>query len=218
SRRRVRRGLRRKAMRRILQQPMNLLVCIFSLFPALVFGQVTQADYERAAGLRERFQGLAINVPDRANAIENTSRFWYRKSVKGGHEFVLVDAEMLMKKPAFDHAKLAAALSTATTQTVTALTLPFSTFTFVDNETAIEFAVSGATWRCELSGYSCAKGVARRPGGERGRPPEESPEDNPQEFTNDVIDGMVDLSPQSQQPPQGLQLPGEERPRGNQDP
>src|SRR5262245_49570292 len=208
-------------MRRNRQRPMNLLLCIFSLFPALVFGQITQADYERAAGLREKFQGLAINVPERANAIENTSRFWYRKSVKGGSEFVLVDAEMLTKKPAFDHTKLADALSAATSQTVTALKLPFSTFTFVENETAIEFVMSGSTWKCELSGYTCVKGPPRRQGGEPVRPPEESPEDNPQEFTNDVIDGMVDLSPQAQQPQQplqGLQFPGEERPRGNQDP
>jgi len=205
-------------MRRNRQRLMNLLLSIFSLFPALVFGQITRADYERAAGLRERFQGLAINVPERANAIENTSRFWYRKSIKGGNEFVLVDAEMLMKRPAFDHTKLAAALSAATSQTITALTLPFSTFTFVENETAIEFVMSGSTWKCELSGYSCVKGPPRRQGGERGRSQEDSPEDIPQEFTNDVIDGMVDLSPQSQQPPQGLQSPGEERPRGNQDP
>src|SRR5262249_18310135 len=153
-------------MRRNGQRPMNLLLCIFSLFPGLVFGQITRADYERAAGLRERFQGLAINVPERANAIENTSRFWYRKSIKGGNEFVLVDAETLIKKPAFDHTKLATALSAATSQTMTAPTLPFSTFSFVENEMAIEFVISGSTWKCELSGYSCVKGVARRQGGD----------------------------------------------------
>src|SRR5215813_2329391 len=179
-------ALRRKAMRRNRQRLMNLLLSIFSLFPALVFGQITRADYERAAGLRERFQGLEINVPERANGIENTSRFWYRKSIKGGNEFVLVDAEMLMKRPAFDHTKLAAALSAATSQTITALTLPFSTFTFVENETAIEFLMSGSTWKCELSGYSCLRSPQRRPGGERASPPEESPDDDPKEFTNDV--------------------------------
>jgi hypothetical protein len=52
--------------------------------------------------LRNKFQALAVNVPDRANWIEKTSRFWYRKAVKGGTEFVLVDAETLARKPAFD--------------------------------------------------------------------------------------------------------------------
>src|SRR6516164_6436201 len=115
---------RRNAMRR------KLLVCILSLVPVWAFGQVSQTDYERAAKLREKYQGLAINVPEKANNIENTSRFWYRKSVKGGNEFVVVDAETLAKRPAFDHAKLASSLSAGSGQTFTALTLPFSTFTF----------------------------------------------------------------------------------------
>src|SRR2546426_948421 len=70
------------------------------LLPAFANAQGTQGDYERASGLREKFQGLVVNAPDRANWIEKTSRFWYRKAVKGGHEFVLVDAETLAKKPA----------------------------------------------------------------------------------------------------------------------
>src|SRR5438105_3488187 len=81
--------------------------------PTIIYAQVTQADYERANGLRNKLQGLAINVPENPNWIGDTSRCWYRKSVKGGNEFVLVDAETAAKKPAFDHEKLAAALSEA---------------------------------------------------------------------------------------------------------
>src|SRR5262245_65124315 len=73
------------------------------LLPAFANAQGTPADYERAAGLREKFQGLVAGAPDRANWIEKTRRFWYRKSVKGRYEFVMVDAENLAKKPAFDH-------------------------------------------------------------------------------------------------------------------
>ena len=46
--------------------------------------QVTPADYERARTLRDKFQGLAVNIPGPVNWIEKTERFWYRKSVKGG--------------------------------------------------------------------------------------------------------------------------------------
>src|SRR5215467_9879244 len=105
------------------------------LLPAFANAQGTPADYERAAGLREKFQGLVVNAPDRANWIEKTGRFWYRKAVKGGHEFVLVDAESLAKKPAFDHEKLAAALSESLPsgeEAITALRLPFNEFNFVD--------------------------------------------------------------------------------------
>ena len=65
------------------------------LAPTIIYAQVTQADYERAANLRDKLQGLAVNAPERANWIGQTSRFWYRKSVKGGAEFVLVNAETL---------------------------------------------------------------------------------------------------------------------------
>src|SRR2546425_5003882 len=115
-----------------------LFGCLF-LLPTIVCAQGTLADYERAANLRKQFEGLAINLPGRANWIEKTNRFWYRKSVKGGHEFVLFDAESLTRKPAFDHEKLAASLSAATAGKYTALDLPFTTLTYVDTEQAIEF-------------------------------------------------------------------------------
>src|SRR5262245_65067823 len=110
------------------------------LFPVCAYAQVTRADYERAAALREKYQGLVVNAPDRANWIEKTGRFWYRKAVKGGHEFVLMDAETLARKPAFDHEKLAAALSESLPsgdEAITALRLPFNEFNFVDGERAI---------------------------------------------------------------------------------
>ena len=117
------------------------------LLPALVSAQVTRADYERANNVRAKFQGLAVNVPERANWIDQTTRFWYRKSVKGGNEFVLVDAETAAKRPAFDHEKLAAALSAAANEKYEALKLPFQTISFVGNERSLEFTAAGSMWR-----------------------------------------------------------------------
>ena len=103
-----------------------VILCLL-LLPALIYAQGTQADYERANKLRDKYQGLAVNIVERTNWIGTANRFWYRKSVKGGNEFVLVDAETLVKKPAFDHEKLAASLSSASGEKFTALTLPFVT-------------------------------------------------------------------------------------------
>jgi len=133
------------------------------LLPAFANAQGTPADYERAVGLREKFQGLVVNAPDRANWIEKTSRFWYRKAVKGGHEFVMADAETRAKKPAFDHEKLAAALSESLPpgdEAITALRLPFNEITFVDSERAIEVNARGSRWRCDLTAYKCKKSDA----------------------------------------------------------
>src|SRR5215813_12682124 len=117
-------------------------VALSLLLPAICFAQVTAADYERAAKLRDRFQGLAVNIPEPANAIDNTHRFWYRKAVKGGNEFVLVDADTAARKPAFDQERLAVSLSAAANEKYTAVTLPFNTFQYVDNAAAITFTAA----------------------------------------------------------------------------
>ena len=178
-----------------------VLLWSLSLLAPIAYAQGTMADYERASSLRDKFQGLAVNISERANWIDNTSRFWYRKSVKGGNEFVLVDADTLAKRPAFDHEKLAASLSAAAEGRYTAVTLPFTTITFVDNERAIEFAAAGSNWKRNLTDYACKKGspAPQSRFGQRGRPPEEDPDTYPREYDNDVFDGMVDLSPQQGQ-------------------
>ncbi len=182
------------------------LLCALLLIPVLICAQGKVADYERAQALRNKFQTLAVNIPDRVNWIEKTSRFWYRKSVKGGNEFVLVDAETLARKPAFDHARLAASISAAGSEKVTALTLPLTFLSFVDDGRSIQFVAGGSTWKCDLSDYSCKK-TGTAPQGFQGRPPTDDP---PEEFGNNVYDGMTELSPQQGQQ-QRRQEPGQPR-------
>ena len=200
--------------------PVAFCALLFTILSASA--QITPEDYDRAARLRTRYQDLTVNVPESANAIPNTSRFWYRKSVKGGNEFVLVDAEKLTKGSAFDHEKLATSLNSAITGgRYTARTLPFSTIRFVDNESSIEFTVSGNIWQCELRNYACrwSSATPQGQGNQSARPPEDVLDENPAEYGNDVYDGMIDLTPQSTQtPPQGLQAPGLEPQRGNPNP
>ena len=83
------------------------------VLPAGAYSQGKLADYDRANNLRKTFQDAALNVADRANWIEKTNRFWYRRSVKGGNEVLLVDAETKARKQAFDHDRLATSLSAA---------------------------------------------------------------------------------------------------------
>ena len=63
-------------------------LCAAVLAATPLAAQVTKADYGRAMGLRDKYQYLTVNVPEPATWIEKTTRFYYRKSVKGGHEFV----------------------------------------------------------------------------------------------------------------------------------
>src|SRR5205809_4353523 len=119
--------------------------------------QGTIADYQRAAAVREKLQGLAVKMAEKANWSEGTSRFWYRKSVEGGNQFVLVDVADLLKRPAFDHEKLAASLAAGSAEKYSAVTLPFSFITFVDNEKSLEFAAGDSKWRSHLREYRCKK-------------------------------------------------------------
>jgi len=127
------------------------------LIPIVLLAQGKLADYERADSLRARVQGLVYNQIERPTWIENTSQFWYRKTVKGGNEFVLVDAEKLTKKPAFDHERLAISLSSATGVQYTAKKLPFTSITFSSKMDSIRFEFDNNRWSCDLSKYTCTK-------------------------------------------------------------
>src|SRR5262245_20083049 len=86
---------------------------------------VTLGDYDHATGLRQKYESLALNVPEPATWIGKSDRFWFRKSVTGGHQFVIVDAQTNARQPAFDHERLAAGLSAAGAGDYTGVTLPF---------------------------------------------------------------------------------------------
>ena len=91
--------------------------------------------------------------------FQNNTRFWYRNSLSGGaQEFILVNAESGKRTPAFDHAKLAAALSKASGKdTYKADRLPFTAIQFTDDAKAMLFKAADITWKCDLTSYECAK-------------------------------------------------------------
>jgi dipeptidyl aminopeptidase/acylaminoacyl peptidase len=134
-----------------------VILLVVLLSPLSLSAQGRLADYERANGLREKFPSLALNVPGRVMWIEKTHRFWYRKTVKDGFGFEVIDADTLAKKPAFDHDKLATALNTAAGEKFKAAKLPFTMIRFVDGEKAIEFEAAEFRWTCDLATYAVTK-------------------------------------------------------------
>src|SRR5215831_14361524 len=171
---------------------------VFCFLPALLNAQGTKADYERANALRNKLANSTIDVPGSVTWIPG-DRFYYRKSVKGGHTFVMVDAATGKKQPAFDAEKLAATLSVADKAKYTATGLPFQDFQFAESEKAITFAASGSMWKCALANYTCTKtGPVTAPAGRAATSPSDDP--SPAEFSNDVVDGIVQTpSPQAPQ-------------------
>ncbi|MBP7049436.1 MAG: prolyl oligopeptidase family serine peptidase [Phycisphaerae bacterium] len=87
--------------------------------------------------------------------------FWYRNDLTGNaKEFILVDAEQGTRQRAFDHAKLAAALSQAVGAEYEAGQLPFDAIEFPDDGKTVRFLVEQTTWECHLASYACVKSSA----------------------------------------------------------
>jgi hypothetical protein len=74
--------------------------------------------------------------------FESGDRFWYTFQTREGRKFYLVDPLKKTKAPLFDHAKLAATLTSITLQPYDAQHLPFTTVKFVKNDAAFQFDVS----------------------------------------------------------------------------
>jgi dipeptidyl aminopeptidase/acylaminoacyl peptidase len=88
----------------------------------------------------------------------NNTRFWYRNDLRGEtREFIVVDAERATRQPAFDHGKLAAALSRAAGKSYQADRLPFTAIEFAPDNKAVRFQVEETAWQCDLATYECSR-------------------------------------------------------------
>jgi len=130
---------------------------IASALPALAQkgNSLSTKDYEHA----ERFMAYHTDqLVDRAVVSPNWMKgdqFWYRILTPQGSEFILVNPQKGTRSPAFDHQKLAAAISTATGIKTDAATLPFQTFSFCADAKSISFAAAGKGWKYDLQKYTC---------------------------------------------------------------
>ncbi|MCA9217146.1 MAG: prolyl oligopeptidase family serine peptidase [Planctomycetales bacterium] len=80
--------------------------------------------------------------------------FWYRNELRGGSsEFILVDAVQGTRRPAFDHTRLAKALTGAGVADVRPDRLPFDSLEFDDELKSVSFVAAGKKWKCDLENY-----------------------------------------------------------------
>ncbi len=90
---------------------------------------------------------------DRGNVSPNWlpgDKFWYRILTATGSEFVLVDPAKGTKTAAFDHDKLAKALSTASGRSYTATMLPFQSINYSSDGKTISFNADRKQWKYDL--------------------------------------------------------------------
>ena len=99
-------------------------------------------NYELAADWTAQKVGRLVfdtNVTPRW--LETSDRFWYAFQTREGRKFYLVDPLKKTKAPLFDHAKMAATLTSITREPYDAQHLPFTTVKFVKKDAAFQFDV-----------------------------------------------------------------------------
>jgi hypothetical protein len=135
-------------------------------------GNVSQESPQRPS----RFgRGGSLVYKDRITPhwFQENKRFWYRNDLRGGaREFVLVDTEAGTRRLAFDHDRLAAALTKAAGAEYRGDRLPFDRIAFSQNAQFVLFEVGETTWECDLSHYVCRKTDAAIAGVEAEEPNE----------------------------------------------
>lgn len=92
-------------------RPLFAFLLAFTCLAVPAGAQGTKEDYERALSLRERVENQVFRDRVEPNWLPDGKRFWYRvRTGPDTREMIMVDAETGERKPAFDHAALAAAL------------------------------------------------------------------------------------------------------------
>jgi dienelactone hydrolase len=123
---------------------------------------VSAKNYELAESrlLYNTDQLVDNNFNGRPNWLSG-DRFWYRVLNAQGSAFILVNPAKGTRAPAFDQQRLAAGLSAASGKTYTANLLPFQTFSFSADETAVLFMADEKQWACDLQTYACTPDASR---------------------------------------------------------
>jgi dipeptidyl aminopeptidase/acylaminoacyl peptidase len=141
------------------------LPLLLHLLPGRTVAQGTRADYERA----ERMLGLHARTLVTGAQVQpnwlDGERFWYRNTTATGWEFALVDMTAGTRRPAFDHARLASALSLAADTSYVGDRLPVTTLEYLEGNRALRVSADTARgWVCDLVAYTCrAEKPPRRP-------------------------------------------------------
>lgn len=134
--------------------------------------QLTAQDYARAERLlAPTVNPLVVGGSVMPNWMEG-DRFWYRSSTGGGEgEFFVVDPARRTRRAAFDHARVAAALSAASGTTYSAGNLPLARLEFTADGRTVSFDAGQRRWSCAMDGSRCSDvGERQSPAGMTGRP------------------------------------------------
>ena len=140
-----------------MRYTLSLLLLLAALLPAIASAQpaVTAADYARA----ERFLGASTD-PLMSGVVTSArwladDRLTYRNRIPEGTEFIVADPSAGTRGRAFDHGRIAEALSEAADETFERFGLPGGLARFSDDGATITFGVERRQYACDTARYAC---------------------------------------------------------------
>ncbi|MCC6318593.1 MAG: DPP IV N-terminal domain-containing protein [Gemmatimonadaceae bacterium] len=149
--------------------------------PALLPAQTVRAPGARANWeLAEKFNAetmrrVTYSTTVQARFIGRSDSLWYNWRDRTGNTFYLVYPPTRVKRPLFDHVKLAAALATAHRRPYDPNRLPFATVSFTRDHRNIRFTVDSTRYEWSLAGETI-RNIGRPPRGDSIPPDEEREE------------------------------------------
>ncbi|NQW04237.1 MAG: DPP IV N-terminal domain-containing protein [Acidobacteria bacterium] len=115
----------------------------------------TTADYDQATGqLGASLTGLVVGGTANATWLPD-ERFWYLSDRLDGAQILLVDPATGTRVPAFDHARVATALSAVAGQSFTAETIATTALELSRAADAVIVTVGTTRWSCDVRGAAC---------------------------------------------------------------
>ncbi len=132
---------------------------LFLLMLPLTFAYVKQEDlaenYSRAQELSSLFQNKVFKTRVFPHWFSDNNLFWYKNELPDdGREFMLVDTVNARRSPAFDHKRLATALSKTLGSKIQPNKLPVEGIEFKNNMSAVLLSVDERTLECDLATYA----------------------------------------------------------------
>lgn len=110
--------------------------------------QVTAEDYARAEWWLP-FNVTEVTASATVAPHWSGSRFWYEREAHDGKEFVVVNARQGTSEVAFDHARLARALSAAADTAIAASALPVDSINLEPGQGMVYLWIGDRSWLCQ---------------------------------------------------------------------
>jgi dipeptidyl aminopeptidase/acylaminoacyl peptidase len=139
-------------------QALPAILAIFLVSGTALVAQDAKPTQNNGRDLRKLTENTVYRDRIQPHWLSDNTRLWYKvKTGADTQEFILVDAVKGERKRAFDHDRLAKALSDAGVKDASPDRLPIDKLEFKEGENTVVFRAGGKSWSCRLDSGAIAE-------------------------------------------------------------